>query len=195
VARVIARPFVGAPGGYTRTYHRQDFATLSGPTALTRWPPPASLVVGIGKIPTSSAAAASPRWSTSGNADARGRRRPTGRRLVTSLEPGRLPPTATGISRRATPWALEALDAALPGLLGRLGPDDLFLLTADLNAAIPPPRVHRPLARVRAAAGPPAGAGGGSLGTRDSLADVGATVAAWLGGEPGGPSVLGDLRP
>ncbi len=51
VARVIARPFVGAPGRFVRTANRRDFALEPpGPTLLDRlcaagWP-----VVGIGKI-------------------------------------------------------------------------------------------------------------------------------------------------
>jgi len=37
VARVIARPFVGTPGQYRRTYHRKDFAIATpGPTVLEK---------------------------------------------------------------------------------------------------------------------------------------------------------------
>src|SRR5512138_1270018 len=37
VARVIARPFVGTPGKYTRTYHRKDFAMAApDPTVLEK---------------------------------------------------------------------------------------------------------------------------------------------------------------
>src|SRR5512146_2336083 len=52
VARVIARPFVGTPGAYTRTYHRKDFAMPPPvPTVLERLVAAGVPVYGVGKIP------------------------------------------------------------------------------------------------------------------------------------------------
>src|SRR5512146_2032564 len=52
VARVIARPFVGTPGQYVRTYHRQDFSLPTpGPTGLEALVDRQVPVVGVGKIP------------------------------------------------------------------------------------------------------------------------------------------------
>jgi phosphopentomutase len=52
VARVIARPFVGTPGQYRRTYDRKDFAMAApGPTVLEQLTAAGVPVVGVGKIP------------------------------------------------------------------------------------------------------------------------------------------------
>src|SRR5574338_327882 len=52
VARVIARPFVGTPGRYVRTYHRKDFSLPApGPTVLERLAERGIPVIGVGKIP------------------------------------------------------------------------------------------------------------------------------------------------
>ena len=51
VARVIARPFVGKPGAYQRTYNRRDFAMLPPrQTVLERLAAAGVPVVGVGKI-------------------------------------------------------------------------------------------------------------------------------------------------
>ena len=51
VGRVIARPFVGAPGAFTRTANRRDFALPpSGETLLDRMKAASLPVVAIGKI-------------------------------------------------------------------------------------------------------------------------------------------------
>ena len=51
VGRVIARPFVGAPGHFTRTANRRDFAlTPFAPTLLDRLKDAGLPVIAIGKI-------------------------------------------------------------------------------------------------------------------------------------------------
>ena len=51
VGRVIARPFVGAPGAFTRTANRHDYALPpSGETLLDRLTASGIPVVAIGKI-------------------------------------------------------------------------------------------------------------------------------------------------
>lgn len=51
VGRVIARPFVGQPGSFTRTSNRRDYALQPfGPTLLDRVSAAGMPVVGIGKI-------------------------------------------------------------------------------------------------------------------------------------------------
>ena len=51
VGRVIARPFVGAPGAFKRTANRKDFALPPiGPTLLERLTEAGHPVVAIGKI-------------------------------------------------------------------------------------------------------------------------------------------------
>src|SRR6185295_9288450 len=51
VGRVIARPFVGSPGSFTRTANRHDYALEPfGDTLLDRLKAKGQAVVGIGKI-------------------------------------------------------------------------------------------------------------------------------------------------
>jgi phosphopentomutase len=51
VGRVIARPFIGAPGHFTRTANRRDYALEPfGPTLLDRLKAAGHPVIGIGKI-------------------------------------------------------------------------------------------------------------------------------------------------
>jgi phosphopentomutase len=51
IGRVIARPFVGAPGAFTRTTNRRDFAlTPFAPTLLDRLKDAGQPVIAIGKI-------------------------------------------------------------------------------------------------------------------------------------------------
>jgi phosphopentomutase len=51
VARVIARPYIGKPGAYQRTYNRHDYSRLPGPTVLDRLAAAGLPVTGVGKIP------------------------------------------------------------------------------------------------------------------------------------------------
>ncbi len=51
VGRVIARPFVGTPGGFQRTSHRKDFAITPPKPVLTNWAQDAGRAVyAVGKI-------------------------------------------------------------------------------------------------------------------------------------------------
>lgn len=201
VARVIARPFVGRPGAYQRTYHRQDFATpIPGPTVLDRLVEAGLPVIGVGKIPDIfGGRGISEGIHTEGNADGLARTAEVLDRVDRGLVFVNLVDFDMLYGHRNDPAgyarALEALDAALPGLLGRLGPDDLFLLTADHGCDPTTPSTDHSREYVPLLAHVP-GRGGGALGTRDSLADVGATVADWLGvAAPAGRSVLPAMRP
>lgn len=200
VARVIARPFVGAPGAYVRTYHRQDFATpIPGPTVLDRLAEARLPVVGIGKIPDIyGGRGISEGVHTEGNADGVEQTAAALDRVERGLIFVNLVDFDTLYGHRNDPAgyarALEALDAALPRLLSRLGPDDLFLLTADHGCDPTTPSTDHSREYVPLLVHVP-GRGGGALGVRDSFADVGATVAEWLGVEaPAGRSVVPELR-
>jgi phosphopentomutase len=196
VARVIARPFVGAPGGYTRTYHRRDLAiAMPGQTVLERLVAAGLPVIGVGKIPDIfDHRGLTEEVHTEGNADGLEKTEALLGRVERGLVFVNLVDfdmlyghrnDAAGYAR-----ALEALDAFLPRLLARLGPEDLLLLTADHGCDPTTPstdhsREHAPLLVHRP------GRAGGALGVRDSFADVGATVAGWLGvAAPAGRSVL-----
>jgi phosphopentomutase len=197
VARVIARPFVGPPGAYARTYHRRDFSIAApGQTVLERLVAAGLPVVGVGKIgDIFDHRGLTEEVHTEGNADGLARTEALLDRVDRGLVFVNLVDfdmlyghrnDAPGYAR-----ALEALDAFLPRLLAKLGPDDLLLVTADhgcdpTTSSTDHSREHVPLL-VHVP-----GRGGGPLGVRDSFADVGATVAEWLGVvAPAGSSALG----
>ncbi|MFZ5481937.1 MAG: phosphopentomutase [Myxococcota bacterium] len=198
VARVIARPFVGTPGAYVRTENRRDFA-LQPPrdTVMDKLLAKGVPTVSVGKIQSIYGDRGFSRAIKAGNnatitqatIDAL-----DGEGLVFAnlvdfdmLYGHRRDPA--GYAR-----ALEALDARIPEILDRLGPDDLFLLCADHGNDPTFPgtdhtREYVPVLAWRR------GGKGGDLGTRDTLADVGATVAEWLGVEiDEGTSFAGALR-
>jgi phosphopentomutase len=76
--------------------------------------------------------------------------------------------------------ALETFDRALPDLLAGLTPGDLFLITADHgNDPTTPSTDHSREYVPLLASGP--GLAGRSLGTRETFADVAASLEAWFG--------------
>ena len=96
--------------------------------------------------------------------------------------------------RRATPARWRSSTGRCPRILGKLRPGELCAITAD-HGCDPDHPLHRSLARVRAAAGPRAGARWRDLGTRASFADLGATVADYFGLRAEvGASFLGELH-
>ncbi len=187
VARVIARPFIGTPGAWERTYDRKDFAMAPpGETLLDRVAAAGLPVVGVGKIEDIfSGQGITESFHTEGNAD--------GLRRTASL----LPRTDGGLifvnlvdfdmvyGHRRDPEgyarALEETDAFLPTLLGECGEDDLVLFTADHGCDPTFPghtdhtREYVPL--LAFARGRP----GGAAAPQDSVAAVAATGAGWLG--------------
>ncbi|MDA0563896.1 phosphopentomutase [Streptomonospora sp. S1-112] len=87
-----------------------------------------------------------------------------------------------GHSRDAEAFAdqLELVDAALPGVAERLGPDDLLVVTGDHGndpAAGHPFHTREWVPVLAATGGPPGAVRGADLAT---LADVGASAARWL---------------
>jgi phosphopentomutase len=183
VSRVIARPFVGAPGAFTRTAHRRDFSLPpAGPTLLDRLADAGVPRVGVGKVDDLFAGRGISSRHTTTNAEAYAL---IGEALA-DLERGLV--FANVIEFDQT-WGhrndiagfhggLRELDRALPALIGRLRPGDLMVLTADHgNDPTTPSTDHSreavPLLVVGPAVRPV------PLGTR-SFADVGATVADYF---------------
>jgi phosphopentomutase len=205
VGRVIARPFVdagaGEAGAYRRTYNRRDYSLAPfGETVLDRLAAAGVPTIGVGKIDDIFAhrgLAAS--IHTEGNAD--GMR--TVRELAASVARGLVFCNLVdfdmlyGHRRDALGYAraLEAFDGELAALERELRAGDLVLLSADhgndptFTATTDHTREYVPLL----AGGPDLAAA--DLGTRASLADIGATVEEALTGSARGVgcSFLGAL--
>ena len=200
VARVIARPFVGTPGGYTRTYNRRDLS-IAPParSVLERLAEAGVKVVGVGKIgDIFDRRGLAEDLHTHGNADGL---RQTERQLE-AFDHGFLFVNLVDFDalygHRNDPVgyarALEELDRGLPRLVERLRPGDVLALTADHGCDPTTPstdhsREYVPLL----VCGP--GLAGGPLGVRESFADLGATVAEFFGisAPPVGRSFLAEL--
>ncbi len=200
VARVIARPFVGKPGAYTRTYNRKDFA-IAAPerTVLERIVDRGVPVVGVGKIPDIfDRKGITEEVHTTGNADGLGQTE----RLLETFDHGLLFVNLVDFDmlyghRNDAPGygrALEELDLALPRLFERLRPGDVFALTADHGCDPTTPSTDHSREYVPLLVHVP-GKGGGALGVRETFADLGAAASELFGVPPmSGRSFLGDLR-
>ncbi len=202
VGRVIARPFVGEPGSYQRTYNRRDFSLLPpADTVLTRLVAAGVPVVGVGKIEDIFAGqGVTESVHTEGNAD--GMRATT--RLARELEHGLCFVNLVdfdmlfGHRRDAVGYrrALEEFDRDLVVFERALQDGDLVLITADHgNDPTHVRNTDHTREYVPLLAWGPGFTRGVALGTRESFADVGATVAealdvAWDGA---GRSFLGEL--
>ena len=190
LGRVIARPFVGEPGHFTRTANRHDYAMPPrGETLLDRLTARGVPVTAIGKIRDLFAGRGITRALPTPSDDA-GMDRVE--EALTAQEPGLVFAnlvdfdTVYGHRNDASGYAanLERFDRRLAALLPRLGADDLLILTADHGNDPTTPstdhsREYVPLlaAGARVAAGRP-------LGTRPSFADIGQTLADVFGAGP-----------
>ncbi len=200
VARVIARPFVGTPGKYVRTYHRRDFAIATpGTTVLEELVRADVPVVGVGKIPdVFDHRGLTEEIHTEGNADGLARTEA----LLGRMDHGLLFVNLVDFDMlyghrndaRGYGRALEELDRALPRLFAKLRPGELLAVTADHGCDPTTPGTDHTREYVPLLV-PAPGRGGGSLGTRGSFADLGATAAEFFGLRAGvGTSFLGELR-
>lgn len=201
VARVIARPFIGGADAFRRTANRRDFAlTPFAPTLLDRLKDAGHPVVAIGKIEDLFAGrgitAATHTASDDQGMDEvlRAMASTSGGLIFANLVDF---DTQFGHRNDVAGYAanLERVDARLGELLARLGPRDLLVVTADHGNDPTTPstdhaREYVPVfvtgASVRA---------GVDLGTRQSFADLGQTLAELfhVGPLEHGKSFLGDV--
>jgi phosphopentomutase len=201
VGRVIARPFIGEPGAFTRTANRHDYAV----------PPPEGMLldgleaagipaVSVGKIAdVFLGRGITAGYKTKSNAEGMARtleamrEHPAGLIWINLVDFDMLyghRNDPEGYSR-----ALEEADAWLPQLKAELGPGDLVLVTADHGCDPVTPSTDHTREYVPLLAFGPRVRTGANLGTRASLADVGQTVAENFGVRVGaGESFLGRIR-
>jgi phosphopentomutase len=190
IGRVIARPFVGPPGSFRRTYNRHDYAVPPhGSTLLDRLVERSRTVIGIGKIADifahrgiSATIKAGDNESVHGATLAAAKDAPDGALIFANFNDF----DSLFGHRRDVPGyaaALEAFDARLPAIEAALRPDDLAVLSADhgcdpTRRGSDHTREHVPVI----AFGP--GVTPRAIGRRESFADIGQTLAAHLGIAP-----------
>lgn len=190
VGRVIARPFIGEPGHFTRTSNRHDYALDPvAETVLDRLTAAGIPVVSVGKVKDLFAGrGVADSHHTVSDADGMA----TLERLMETQATGLIFANLVdfdvlyGHRNDVEGYAanLERFDAWLPGFLTRLQPDDLLIVTADHgNDPTTPSTDHSrefvPVLAIGARVRP-----GVDLGTRDTFADLGQTIAASLGVPP-----------
>ena len=197
---MIARPFVGTPGKYVRTYHRKDFSIATpGKTVLERLVEHGIPVFGVGKIPdVFDRRGITDEVHTEGNADGLAKTEALLDRVDHGLVFVNLVDFDMLYGHRNDPAgyarALEELDRALPRTLGKLVPGEVCAITADHGCDPTTPSTDHSREYVPLLVHAP-GRGGGRLGTRPSFADLGATVSEFFGLRPDvGTSFLAALR-
>lgn len=201
IGRVIARPFTGAPGAFERVAARRDFATPPPSVTLLDLVKAAGQeTIGIGKIGdifvhkglTEEAHTASDDEGIDLTIKA-----------LATVKRGfifsNLVDLDTLYGHRNDPEgyarALKAMDARLPEIMDALGPEDILFITGDHGCDPTTPSTDHSREYVPLLAFGRAVAQGVDLGTRETFADLGATIAEALGaGRTGsGRSFLRDI--
>jgi phosphopentomutase len=187
VGRVIARPFVGAPGAFRRTTNRHDYAV----------PPPAGMlldrlaergvtVASVGKIyDIFLGRGIGPHAQAKSNAEGMAKTLD----MMDAVEAGLIFTNLVDFDMlyghrndvEGYARALEEADAWISRLLARLRPGDLAIFTADHGCDPTTPSTDHSREYVPVLAFGPAARRGVNLGTRASLADMGQTIAENFG--------------
>lgn len=186
IGRVIARPFIGAPGSFTRTHRRKDFSMPPpGKTVLEDIKSAGCPVTGIGKIGdiyvhtgltdeihTKSDADGMDKTIDAIKAQKRGV-------IFTNLVDF---DTLYGHRNDAVGYgrALEIIDGRLQQVLELLSDDDMLIITADHGCDPTTPSTDHTREYVPLLVYGKALKAGVCLGTRQTFADVGATLADYF---------------
>ena len=192
IGRVIARPFVGEDAAsFVRTGNRRDYSIKPPkPTLLDRAKAAGREVVAIGKIADIYAHQGPTQVIKASGNEALGE---ATLKAMAELPEGGLAMTnfvdfdmLYGHRRDVAGYAaaLEAFDRWLPSFMGRMGPGDLLTITADHGCdptwrGTDHTREQVPVLLFGSGVAP------GNGGTRETFADIGATVGRHLGLEPG----------
>ncbi len=190
VARIIARPFIGQPGSFTRTYNRHDFGMPPPSPTLLDYLHEAKLpVVGVGKISDIfSGRGLMESIHTEGNADGlqktieRFSRLDAGLLFVNLIDFDMLYGHRRNVQGFAT--ALREFDYQLPQLLNVIEPTDLLIITADHGNDPTFRGTDHTREQVPLLVYGPTQAAGKDLGLRNGFMDVAATIAEALGVRP-----------
>lgn len=190
LGRVIARPFIGAPGAFHRTGNRRDFATLPPePTLLDRLKKAGREVIAIGKIADIYAhQGITQTIKADGNMAlfdamlAAMKNAPDGSLVFTNFVDF---DSSYGHRRDVTGYAkaLEEFDARLPALEAMLKPHDIVVIAADHGCDPTLPgsdhtREHIPVLVFGQELDSQ------FIGRRDTFADIGQSIAEYLAIKP-----------
>lgn len=198
VGRVIARPFIGESGNYTRTSKRHDYS-IEPPalTMLDQLQTAGKDVIAIGKINDIFAGKGITEYTyTQNNEDgiektlAMMQKDFCGLCFINLVDYDMLYGHRNDIDGYAK--ALTYFDTKLPEILDAMNPEDVLMITADhgcdpgYTVSTDHSREHTPFLMYGA------GITAQNLGTRETFADIGATVLDYFGIQPGfeGTSML-----
>jgi phosphopentomutase len=202
VGRVIARPFTGSAGNFTRTTRRHDYAVEPPkPMLLDVLKDRSVPVFGVGKIhDIYNGRGVEDYVTTTGNADGMQKlsaainERTRGLIFCNLVDFDMLYGHRKDVEGFAK--SLEGFDSLLAEFLKQLGPSDLLVVTADHGCdpdlrwkTTDHSREYVPILALT-----PSKNLGANLGVRDTLADMGQTIAANFGASiPHGTSFLNSL--
>ncbi|HUA20191.1 MAG TPA: phosphopentomutase [Bryobacteraceae bacterium] len=187
VGRVIARPFAGGPGSFTRTPNRKDYAV----------PPPRGMLLDqleAGKVEVASIGkifdvflgrGIGEHEKTRNNTDGMAKTLD----MLAEIEAGLLFVNLVDFDQlyghrndvEGYAKALEEFDAWLPSLYGKLSDHDLLILTADHGCDPTTPSTDHSREYVPLLVYRPRKPQGVNLGLRSTLSDIGQTVAENFG--------------
>ena len=187
VGRIIARPFIGEPGNFTRTSNRHDYAlTPFGRTTMNELKDEGLEVIAIGKISdiyNNEGVTESIR--TKNNMDGMDKLAEVVRRDFTGISFLNLVDFDANFGHRRDPIgygkALEQFDARLPEVLEALDEDDLMIITADHGNDPTFPGTDHTREFVPLIVYSPRFKVGAELPLRETFADIGATIAENFG--------------
>ena len=183
VGRVIARPFLGSPGSFTRTVNRKDYA-VSPPKGmlLDQLEDAGVSVYSVGKIfEVFLGRGIGGHEKTVGNTDGMAKtlavleEQPSGLIFVNLVDFDMLYGHRNDVEGYGR--ALEEADAWLPSLFDKLTATDLLILTADHGCDPTTPSTDHTREYVPLLVYAPGRSRHSDLGTRATLSDIGQTVA------------------
>lgn len=190
VGRVIARPFTGSSGAYARTTRRHDYALEpTGTTMLDQLCGRGFSVIGVGKIKDIFAGKGITEYTyTTGNEDGIEKtlsymdKNFEGLCFINLVDYDMLYGHRNDIDGYAK--ALSYFDAKLPEILSKLKEDDILMITADhgcdpgYTVSTDHSREYTPFLMYQKGITPQ------NFGTRETFADIGATVLDYFNIQP-----------
>ena len=183
VGRVIARPFVGEPGNFTRTSNRHDYAlTPFGRTTMAEMKDANLDVIAIGKISDIfNGDGVTEAIRTKDNTDGMDKMAEVVRRDFHGISFLNLVDFDANFGHRRDPigygQALEEFDRRLPEVMEALSADDLLIITADHGNDPTFPGTDHTREYVPLIVYSPRFTVGAKLELRETFADIAATIA------------------